>query len=225
MPPSIEIDFDSFSIAYNIWLDKAAEFTSEFSDHAEMYTISKLIVRLLNTNLTHHAENEDHPFHKYAADDLTFSDIEHALRTDVLSEVQGPHMRGYVSSFFHHGGVNHDDLRELIKDYVEFAGRSEDPDWATLYRESGGALAESDDESDFETEYGEDEVFVAAEDAPPPPGAESMPNVDDWPADVPPPPASHPAWPPVAPPAEEVPLPPSDWIEPSDMVAWAINHF
>jgi hypothetical protein len=214
MPPSIAIDFDSFSIAYNIWLDKASEFTAEFSDHVEMYTISNLIVRLLNTNLAPTAENEDHPFYKYAADDLTFNDIEQILRADVLSEVQGPPMRGYVASFFHHGGVNYDDLRQLIKDYIDFAGRSEDPDWAALYRESDGAL-ESDDESDFETEYGEDEMQEG---------------------DVPPPPASHPAWPPVdpsdgwgdapvSPSAEDVPLPPAEWIPPSDQESWAINNF
>lgn len=145
------IHYDSFSRAYNKWLDYVSDFRQDFDDSQEFKSVLNVIVRLLTEKLDHSSEDPDHPFRRYADTEKTIEENYGVLAADVVSQVQDAHLRGYVVAFFHTGGANYEDMKELMDEYFVFADRSEDEgysDDSTVVEEN--SEGEEDDE---EPEY------------------------------------------------------------------------
>ena len=135
------IHFHSFSRAFNEWLDYTTEFSKDYEDSQEFTAVLKVIIGLLNRNLNHPIEDPDHPFRRYADISKTLEENYGVLAGDVMGQIQEVRLRGYVYAFFHTGGVNYGDMKELMDEYFIFADHSEDADYS-----DGSTVANSADE-------------------------------------------------------------------------------
>jgi hypothetical protein len=146
------IHFHSFSRAYNEWLDYSADFSKDFEDSQEFTAVLKVIIGLLNRNLNHPIEDPDHPFRRYADITKTLEENYGVLAADVMAQIQEVRLRGYVYAFFHSGGVNYSDMKDLMDEYFVFADRSEDAEYS-----DSSTVDESAEGSDDEEEVSDDE--------------------------------------------------------------------
>ena len=146
------IHFHSFSRAYNEWLDYVSDFRVDFDDSQEFKSVLNVIVHLLNRKLNHPADDPEHPFRRYADKEKTMEENYEVLAGDVMSQVQDVFLRGYVVAFFHTGGANYEDMKELMEEFFLFADRSEDEDYS--------------DSSTVSDEYAEQHVYEDEDDQP-----------------------------------------------------------
>lgn len=142
--PSV-LHYESYGRAYNMWLDKCAEFRAEYADHDELSAVVSAVLDLLNTRLSDDSSDQFHPFHRYADADKSGLENFHALALDTVQVVQTPRLRQFAQSFFHSGGINYPEMLELLDDYLLFADRAEDPDWSEDDSDEEG---DDDDDSD-----------------------------------------------------------------------------
>ena len=152
------IHYDSFSRAYNKWLDYYADFRKEFDDSMGMSTVLKTIFGFLNKNLSHSIDDPDHPFRRYADADKTNEENYGVLAMDVMQQIQEVYLRGYVHAFFHTSGANYDDMKELMGEYFLFADRSEDEDYS-----DDTTVSDSDSEDEDDTDDTDDTGDVQSE--------------------------------------------------------------
>jgi hypothetical protein len=151
------IHFHSFSRAYNKWLDYSADFSKDFEDSQEFTAVLKVIIGLLNRNLNHPIEDPGHPFRRYADISKTLEENYGVLAADVMAQIQEVRLRGYVYAFFHSGGVNYSDMKDLMDEYFVFADRSEDAEYSdgSTVDESEEGHVYEDEESDGEDTVGQ----------------------------------------------------------------------
>jgi hypothetical protein len=120
------IHFDSFSRAYNKWLDYASEVRHDYAGEDNTYSVLNIILGLLVKNIDLPDSDESHPFQRYASLDKTAEENFNALAADVMAEVQEPSLRGIVWSFFHSAGINIETTNALLDMYDSFVAESED---------------------------------------------------------------------------------------------------
>jgi hypothetical protein len=137
---SLLIDFNQHGKWYNKWLDAASDFKKEFSDHQSLSTVATAIVNIIGAGLKRADSDPAHSFLRYGSYDKNHSENLATLAQDVMAEVQHSHLRQYVVSFFHSGGVNHDELVDLFDLFTEFCDhaviRDDDSDEDDDYSES-----------------------------------------------------------------------------------------
>jgi hypothetical protein len=147
---SLLIDFNEHGKWYNEWLDATSAFKKEYDDHQSLRTVATAIVNLIEAGLKRADSDPAHSFLRYGSYDKDHSENLATLAQDVMAEVQHPHLRQYVVSFFHSGGVNHEELADLFDLFTEFC------DHAVIRDDDSDDGSESDD--DDESEVGEDNV-------------------------------------------------------------------
>ena len=117
-------DFNSYSRQLNIWRDEAAEFRRKFADHREMGIVAAAITDTLSGGLEQPTDSPEHPFNRYADEDLDWAPLMERLRLDVRNKLESNRLRGYTSSFFATGGVNREAFDELFEAFDAFAFES-----------------------------------------------------------------------------------------------------
>ena len=160
----------SYCRAYNVWLDTAADFRRSFEDDTDeagtqAYNIViNVVLNCLTRNLDKPADDPAHPFNRYADIDKSGPENFAALAADVRAEIQSPYLRGLVTSMFHSGGPCYGDTLNLLNNYLKFADRAEDPDYATQGDDDDDDDEDEEDMSQNEPAGQDDEVSVSSQD-------------------------------------------------------------
>jgi hypothetical protein len=147
------IDNDEFSAGLNEFRDDCSVFrrTFELEGNSAMTRIADCITQLLLTGCDRGVQlnDETHPFVRYASYDRTEKQNLDNLARDVRREFQdNMAVRSCISSFFHAGGVNYDDLKELFDTYMEWVD---------------GCILDDEDDEDEEDEDEEEESGSSSE--------------------------------------------------------------
>lgn len=150
---SFLIDYNMHGKWYNKWLDTAAEFKRDYVDHNRLHTVATVIVNLIEAGLKRDPSDPMHSFNRYGAYEKDYDANMATLAQDVMADIQEPHLRQYVVSFFHSGGANHEELADLFDEFTEFC------DHAVIRDETDDESAtDSESETDSEGEAGEPAV-------------------------------------------------------------------
>jgi hypothetical protein len=153
-------DFDSFSRQLNIWRDEAAEFRRKFADHREMGIVAAAITDTLSAGLDLPTDMPEHPFNRYADEDLDWSPLMERLRNEVRNKLETSRLRGYATSFFATGGVNREAFEELFEAFDAFAFESFIPSGPNdeLAEHPDNELDDLSDDEDDDDDYADDAV-------------------------------------------------------------------
>jgi len=117
-------------IAYNKYLDESSEFLAGFmpedgdSDH--LYEVARRICHKLLHNVNLPLAEPAHPFHRYGVmnEESVYANFTR-LAQDMMLEIEDQHLKPFIISFFHSGGVYREEMEDLVIDsYYEFVLRS-----------------------------------------------------------------------------------------------------
>ena len=114
--------------AYNIFLDRAAEFMDAYREDAvpnddPFVTVAQRIVDRLTQCLALPIDDPQHPIERYGQiddDEGEYANI-NRLGQDIMAEIQEPRLRRIVVSFFHSNGAGRDDVEELLEHYWQYS--------------------------------------------------------------------------------------------------------